>query len=157
MIAFFPDPYPDELAYSLFARYHVHSGSISFSSTARELFQTKDAIPNPEFFAPLSEEVRSIITRSSTMEDFITKHTMLPYYIRFLPLERRRNSNGRGKLLYPITKQRTIVALIVFDTVPGYVIMLHLLCFAVEISELVKRRVCCHKLPLLVAILFFEH
>ena len=73
MIVFFPELYLDELAYSLFARYHVHSGNISFSSTARELFQTKDAIPNPEFFAPLSEEVRSIITRSSTMEDFIQR------------------------------------------------------------------------------------
>ena len=92
MIAFFPEPYADELAYSLFARYHVHSGNITFRATAEDLFQNKDAIPNPEFFAPLSEEVCSIITRSSTMEDFIAKHTMLPYYIRFLPLERRRKA-----------------------------------------------------------------
>ena len=81
MIAFFPEPYADELAYSLFARYHIHSGNISFRATAEDLFQNKDAIPNPEFFAPLSEEVCSIITRSSTMEDFIARHTMLPYYI----------------------------------------------------------------------------
>ena len=89
MIAFFPEPYPDELAYSLFTRYHVHSGNMTFSATAKDLFQCKDAIPNPEFFAPLSEEVCSIITRSISMESFIEKHTMLPYYIRFLPLERR--------------------------------------------------------------------
>lgn len=70
MIAFFPEPYPDELAYSLFARYHVHSGNITFSATAKDLFQCKDAIPNPEFFAPLSEEVCSILTRSSTIYPF---------------------------------------------------------------------------------------
>ena len=92
MIAFFPEPYPDELAYSLFARYHVHSGHLTFRATAEDLFQNKDAIPNPEFFAPLSEEVCNILTRNSTMETFIAEHTMLPYYIRFLPLERRRKA-----------------------------------------------------------------
>ena len=64
MIAFFPEPYADELAYSLFARYHVHSGNMTFSGTAKDLFQCKDAIPNPEFFVPLSEEVCNIITRN---------------------------------------------------------------------------------------------
>ena len=92
MIAFFPEPYADELAYSLFARYHVHSGNITFRATAEDIFQNKDAIPNPEFFAPLSEEVCSIITRSNSLEAFIAEHTMLPYYIRFLPLERRRKA-----------------------------------------------------------------
>lgn len=92
MIAFFPEPYPDELAYSLFARYHVHSGNMTFSATARDLFQSKDAIPNPEFFAPLSEEACRIITRNTPMETFIAQHTMLPYYIRFLPLGRRRKA-----------------------------------------------------------------
>lgn len=92
MIAFFPEPYPDELAYSLFARYHVHSGSMAFSSTAEDLFLKRDAVPNPEFFPSLTEEVCSIITRNISMEAFITKHTMLPYYIRFLPLERRRKA-----------------------------------------------------------------
>ena len=33
-----------------------------------------------------------MISRSSTMENFIADHTMLPYYIRFLPLERRHNA-----------------------------------------------------------------
>lgn len=92
MIAFFPEPYPDELAYSLFARYHVQSGHLSFSATARELFGKENAIPNPEFFAPLSEELYKILTYDRPFEKFIADHTMLPYYIRFLPLERRRKA-----------------------------------------------------------------
>lgn len=92
MMAFFPTPYVDELAYSLFARYHVHSGHMTFRGTAEDIFQNKDSIPNPEFFPALTEEVCSMISRSSTMENFIADHTMLPYYIRFLPLERRRKA-----------------------------------------------------------------
>ena len=92
MIVFFPELYEDELAYSWFARYHVHSGHMTFRGTAEDIFQNKDAIPNPEFFPALKDDICSIITRSSPMEDFITKHTMLPYYIRFLPLERRRKA-----------------------------------------------------------------
>lgn len=42
MIAFFSEPYADELAYSLFARYHVHSGNITFRATAEDIFQNKD-------------------------------------------------------------------------------------------------------------------
>ena len=92
MMAFFPTPYADELAYSLFARYHIHSGHMTFRATAEDIFQNKDSIPNPEFFPALTEEVCSMISRSSTMENFIADHTMLPYYIRFLPLERRRKA-----------------------------------------------------------------
>ena len=95
MIAFFPTPYADELAYSIFARYHVHSGHMTFRATAEDIFQNKDAIPNPEFFPALTDEVCSIITHSSTMEAFIAEHTMLPYYIRFLPLERRQRAMER--------------------------------------------------------------
>jgi hypothetical protein len=41
MLSFFPDPYPDELLYSVLARYHVRSGSLSPTATARELLCTK--------------------------------------------------------------------------------------------------------------------
>lgn len=89
MIAFFPDIYPDELVYSLFARYHVCSGNISFKATAEELFAHKNIIPSPEFFVPLTQEAYRAVTRSKSGEAIISGHTMLPYYTRFLPLERR--------------------------------------------------------------------
>ena len=70
MIAFFPTPYADELAYSLFARYHVHSGHMTFRATAEDIFQNKDALSNPEFFPALTEEVCSIITYHISREKY---------------------------------------------------------------------------------------
>ena len=84
MIAFFPTPYVDELAYSLFARYHVHSGHMTFRATAEDIFQNKDSIPNPEFFPALTEEVCSMISRSSTMENFIADHMIVTTSFKFL-------------------------------------------------------------------------
>lgn len=92
MIVYFPALYPDELAYSVFARYHVFSGHATFRATANDLFLNADAIFNPDFFVPLTEEVCQIIAWELPMQSFIKKHTMLPYYIRFLPLERRRKA-----------------------------------------------------------------
>ena len=38
MMVFFPEMYEDELAYSLFAKYHVHAGHLTFRATAEDLF-----------------------------------------------------------------------------------------------------------------------
>ena len=40
MLGSFPTPYPDELLYSVVARYHVRSGNKSFRQTHEELFET---------------------------------------------------------------------------------------------------------------------
>ncbi|MGF3105969.1 TniQ family protein [Rossellomorea sp. DUT-2] len=41
MLLWFPTPYPDELLYSVFARYHVRSGNTSPKITTEELFGTR--------------------------------------------------------------------------------------------------------------------
>lgn len=38
MLSFFPTPYPDELWYSVIARYHTHSGALSWQATMKALF-----------------------------------------------------------------------------------------------------------------------
>ena len=38
MLGYFPTPYPDELLYSIVARYHIRSGNKSFRQTHQELF-----------------------------------------------------------------------------------------------------------------------
>ena len=38
MLSFFPTPYPDELWYSVIARYHTHSGALSWQTTMAALF-----------------------------------------------------------------------------------------------------------------------
>ena len=91
-MVFFPEMYEDELAYSLFARYHVHSGHLTFRATAEDLFVNKDVIPSTEFIVPLTEEAVKMIARTMPLSEFVEKHTMLPYYTRFLPLERRKKA-----------------------------------------------------------------
>ena len=45
MLAFFPEPYEDELLYGLLSRYHFYSGNIDFKDTLRELFGKGSLIP----------------------------------------------------------------------------------------------------------------
>ena len=92
MIAFFPELYEDELAYSWFSRYHVHSGNMSYSATARELYGEAQAIPSAEFLGSFSREVQRIIEQYMPLITFIEKHTMFPQYARFLPVDRRRTA-----------------------------------------------------------------
>lgn len=89
MIAFFPEPYPDELAYSWFSRYHVRSGHMTFSTTAADLFVEYGKRPSIEFIIPLTDGAKVAIERYMPYGRFLEKHTMFPYYARFIPLERR--------------------------------------------------------------------
>lgn len=86
MISFFPEPYPDELLYSVIARYHVRSGNISPKITLRELFgsTTVSAVLDlPSCIDALVGNLPSFIKYSS--EDLIIGHTLFPYYAVFLP------------------------------------------------------------------------
>ena len=89
MIAFFPEPYPDELAYSWFSRYHVRSGHMTFSTTAADLFVEHGKRPSIEFIIPLTEDAKRVIEYYLPYRQFLEKYTMFPYYARFIPLERR--------------------------------------------------------------------
>lgn len=92
MIVFFPELYEDELAYSWFSRYHVHSGHMSYSATARDLYGNTQAIPSTEFLGSFSAEAQRIIEQLMPLPTFIEKHTMFPQYVRFLPVDRRRTA-----------------------------------------------------------------
>ena len=54
MLGFFPTPYPDELLYSLIARYHLRSGSISPKITLSELFGSTSTIATIDLPANLN-------------------------------------------------------------------------------------------------------
>lgn len=89
MIAQFPYFYHDELVYSLIARYYQRSGYMRYIFAAEDLFQAKTVKPDIEFINLYTPAALKMITREMTMEQVIEKHTMFPYYGRFLPLERR--------------------------------------------------------------------
>lgn len=92
MIVYFPQIYPDELVYSLFARYHEKSGSVAYRYTAEQLFRSAGTKPDPEYINPLTEEALRVLAKQLDPDTLIQKHTMLPASIRFLPRERKQQA-----------------------------------------------------------------
>jgi len=89
MITSFPILYPDELLYSLFARYYAQSGHIAYVFAAEDLFERRTTKPDIEFIDKLTPEAFNCIMKNMPLETAVMQHTMLPYYSRFLPLDRR--------------------------------------------------------------------
>jgi len=92
MITSFPALYPDELLYSLFARYYAQSGHIAYVFAAEELFENRATKPDIEFMDRLTEEARQLVTRTCSLADIVERHTMFPYYGRFLRRDRRQQA-----------------------------------------------------------------
>lgn len=88
MIHFFTDPYKDELIYSAISRYHFYTGNIDYKDTIEECFGKRTIIPSPEIGSPI-ENLAINIGGNYTADYLINKHTILPYYIPFLPVQRR--------------------------------------------------------------------
>lgn len=89
MIAQFPVFYPDELVYSLLARYYVRTGYLAYTYAAEDLYVHKYTVPDMEFINELTPEITTEITKKQPMETIIEKHTMFASYGRFLPKERK--------------------------------------------------------------------
>lgn len=85
MIAYLPPIYPDELVYSWFCRYYVHSGSLTHKMALNDLFCKRSDSLNKEFVGNLNPEALERIEKVMPMQDLIVKHTMFPQYARFLP------------------------------------------------------------------------
>ena len=89
MITYFPTLYPDELLYSLFARYYVKTGYLAYTYAAQDLYVNKTTRPDIEFINMLSSDAKQLIVKNMTIDEVIKKHTMFPYYGRFLKKDRR--------------------------------------------------------------------
>lgn len=88
-MSFFPKPYPDELLYSILARYHLRSGNTGPKLTVHELFGSRNAIATADLpcnLESLAAKLR-LISRV-TVEKLIQNHTLYPFYGAFLPHER---------------------------------------------------------------------
>lgn len=92
MITYFPIIYPDELLYSQLARYFTKSGYMAYTFAAEELFVSKTVRPDIEFVNAYTHAAVQAITRNLSMKKVVEKHTMFPYYGRFLPKERRQKA-----------------------------------------------------------------
>jgi hypothetical protein len=79
----FPTPYPDELLYSVFARYQVRSGNLSPKVTLGELFGQRTITSVWD----LPSNLTTLLSRleiSLDLNQLVLKHTMFPYYAPFL-------------------------------------------------------------------------
>lgn len=97
MIAYFPEIYPDELVYSWFCRYYVHSGYFSSKAAMRDLYCKRSDNPSKEFIGNLNPDIRAKIGEIYPLDSLLLEHTMYPQYARFLPLEQKRNALYRLK------------------------------------------------------------
>jgi Tn7-like transposition protein D/TniQ len=89
MIGFFPEPYPDELCYSLFARYRQRAGYRGRISTVRDLFGLRRFRVAVDLPSRLDHLIASLPPgHCYTTDRFIDEHTMLPFYGAFLSPER---------------------------------------------------------------------
>ncbi len=81
-LSHFPEPYPDELIYSVFCRYYDHSSYAKQASAKADLFRNPKGPLDPEFLNILTDDAMQMI-RKIGVEKVLTEHTMLPQYLRF--------------------------------------------------------------------------
>ncbi len=90
MLGFFSTPYPDELLYSVVARYHIRSGNKSFRQTHEELFETVELQPDKIVLPNNLNFLVSQLPQGSqlTIESLIKRNTLYPFFRSFLtPVE----------------------------------------------------------------------
>ena len=86
MVSFFPNPYPDELLYSVIARYHTRSGNRGFRQTDMDLFNYHSQQAAKVILSNnLDYLVNNLpIGSKQTKENLIQNHTLYPFYVTFL-------------------------------------------------------------------------
>jgi hypothetical protein len=89
MIPFFPLRYPDELFYSICARYHFWSKNSYVKYTIEDLFKPHIVSPAIEFPTGLDTFRKNLPYHSTlTPDSVIENHSLFPLYKPFLPRER---------------------------------------------------------------------
>lgn len=89
MISFFPTPYPDELIYSVLARYYVRSSDTSPKAALDDLFGSNSVIATFDLPSHLEVLVSNLpLLSPHTVDSFMKQHTLYPLYAPFLPPER---------------------------------------------------------------------
>jgi transposase-like protein len=89
MIGFFPDPYPDELLYSVCARFQDIVQYSNYQRLVQELFgirQAKAVVDLPSHLGHLVATIPS--EHRYTVDRLIDEGTLLPFYSPFLPPDR---------------------------------------------------------------------
>lgn len=98
-----PIPYPDELVYSVIARYHLRNGNESPKWTFREIYGIENVIPTIDLPSHLGALASRSELQGLSADSWIDCHTLFPYYAPFLPRDRAKrlrvlmkSSDGSG-------------------------------------------------------------
>lgn len=89
MIGYFPPPYPDEILYSVCARYSDIVQYTNKRDVCFELFGSTNATAVVDFPKNLAH-LAQILPKNNcfSIEQIINNHTLIPYYQPFLPIHR---------------------------------------------------------------------
>ena len=82
MISNFPTPYPDELIYSVIARYAIHNGILSPKYLTEELFKNRNLTPTYDLPSHI-DTLASYLPDQYNALTLISQHTLLPIYLPF--------------------------------------------------------------------------
>ncbi len=105
LLKLFCNPYPNELIYSVLARYHFYSGNISFRDTNIELFGENYTLPSIDCVSSLESLCKNIGADYSA-EQFIYNNSILPFYFPFVENHKKRllmsmaRFDGRNMFVY---------------------------------------------------------
>lgn len=96
MLPFLPPPYPDELLYSICARYHLYVAPQSAKQTLHDLFGSSSASAIYDFPCRLTAISSQLSPNTiNTPERLLRYNTMFPLYEPFLPHSRSKSiANG---------------------------------------------------------------
>ncbi|MBB2481366.1 TniQ family protein [Bacillus sp. APMAM] len=88
-LLFFNTPYPDELFYSICARFHKRSGNIHEKATIEDLFSSRSITASAFLPSGINALIANMpLLADYTAEQFIFNHTLYPFYSAFLPPKR---------------------------------------------------------------------
>jgi transposase len=105
-VNFFPVPYPDEILYSILARYCIRSGNTKDIHNFEDLFGTRNCIASLELPTHLDALIDNMpVGAKYTTEHFIYQHSLFPFLAAFIPQDRAEKiietmRNGEGAVSY---------------------------------------------------------
>lgn len=81
MLSFFPFPYPDELLYSIIARYHIQSGNLCMADTLWDLFEKRRNPVSTVLPVRLGTLAKKVEIFHMNFEQLLFERTMYPFYM----------------------------------------------------------------------------
>jgi len=91
MLSYFPAPYPDELLYSVLARFSLHIGSPGSVYVSEALFGKRNVVATFDLPGHLDELCNRLPkTLGFSADIIIDKHSLFPYFTRFVSADVKR-------------------------------------------------------------------